>query len=569
MPTPIGTTCRAPWRPARSWSAARAAGPETVPTAESHACASIAYLGWQRATEALAEAAAALAKDPASLRREGRRGTRVRARARSPQSRGGLPRGHRACRTDGEEAHVGLGRCCAQGRRQDEASPSSGARCSSTANDPEPSTSSAMRSRPPRPRASACSSTRRASALVRRRVAGARHPAARRRQHGRGARRAARARRNAPIRRARPLVLLGQGGAGATNAPTTRSMPGEAALKIVRNNAARAKLLVADGAREEGRDRPRARGVPGRVGPRPRRPVAARARERGVPRRRARHERARLRRQGRAGVPRTGRPAGPRSATRSSAQGDEGRARRLPEGARRPDGPVDRAAVAAEAGGASVSGADVSPADLVAAARPRGRTPRGRARDARWSTTRRPATSSCSRPSGPTPARRGCSGSRATRARASRRSCDRLIEAYRARGHARRRRRRRPDEPLLGRAPSSATASAWRVTRPTTGVFIRSLATRGHLGGLSRSARDVVRVLDACGLRRRPRRDRGRRAGRARDHAHRALDARRDGARHGRRGAGHQGGHPRVRRRLRRQQGRPRRARTRPCATSS
>ena len=31
------------------------------------------------------------------------------------------------------------------------------------------------------------------------------------------------------------------------------------------------------------------------------------------------------------------------------------------------------------------------------------------------------------------------------------------------------------------------------------GVFIRSLATRGHLGGLSRSARDMVRVLDAYG----------------------------------------------------------------------
>ena len=30
-------------------------------------------------------------------------------------------------------------------------------------------------------------------------------------------------------------------------------------------------------------------------------------------------------------------------------------------------------------------------------------------------------------------------------------------------------------------------------------VFIRSVATRGHLGGLSRSARDMVRVLDACG----------------------------------------------------------------------
>jgi len=31
------------------------------------------------------------------------------------------------------------------------------------------------------------------------------------------------------------------------------------------------------------------------------------------------------------------------------------------------------------------------------------------------------------------------------------------------------------------------------------GVFIRSVATRGHLGGLSRSARDLVRILDAYG----------------------------------------------------------------------
>jgi LAO/AO transport system kinase len=39
------------------------------------------------------------------------------------------------------------------------------------------------------------------------------------------------------------------------------------------------------------------------------------------------------------------------------------------------------------------------------------------------------------------------------------------------------------------------------MTRHATdpGVFIRSVATRGHLGGLSRSARDMVRVLDASG----------------------------------------------------------------------
>jgi len=41
-----------------------------------------------------------------------------------------------------------------------------------------------------------------------------------------------------------------------------------------------------------------------------------------------------------------------------------------------------------------------------------------------------------------------------------------------------------------------------RMTRHANdpGVFIRSVATRGHLGGLSRSARDMVRVLDAAGF---------------------------------------------------------------------
>ncbi|MBX3231718.1 MAG: methylmalonyl Co-A mutase-associated GTPase MeaB [Labilithrix sp.] len=39
-----------------------------------------------------------------------------------------------------------------------------------------------------------------------------------------------------------------------------------------------------------------------------------------------------------------------------------------------------------------------------------------------------------------------------------------------------------------------------RMTRHANdaGVFIRSVATRGHLGGLSRSARDMIRVLDAA-----------------------------------------------------------------------
>jgi LAO/AO transport system kinase len=76
--------------------------------------------------------------------------------------------------------------------------------------------------------------------------------------------------------------------------------------------------------------------------------------------------------------------------------------------------------------------------------------------------------------------------------------CDRLIDAYRSRG-------RRvgvvavdPSSPYSGGA---ILGDRIRMSRHAAdaGVFIRSLATRGHLGGLSRSARDVVRVLDACG----------------------------------------------------------------------
>jgi LAO/AO transport system kinase len=76
--------------------------------------------------------------------------------------------------------------------------------------------------------------------------------------------------------------------------------------------------------------------------------------------------------------------------------------------------------------------------------------------------------------------------------------CDRLIDVHRAAG-------RRvgvvavdPTSPFSGGA---ILGDRIRMSRHATdeGVFIRSLATRGHLGGLSRSARDVVRVLDASG----------------------------------------------------------------------
>ncbi len=76
--------------------------------------------------------------------------------------------------------------------------------------------------------------------------------------------------------------------------------------------------------------------------------------------------------------------------------------------------------------------------------------------------------------------------------------CDRLI------GHARKSGQRvgviavDPSSPYSGGA---ILGDRIRMNRHATddGVFIRSVATRGHLGGLSRSARDLVRVLDAFG----------------------------------------------------------------------
>jgi LAO/AO transport system kinase len=76
--------------------------------------------------------------------------------------------------------------------------------------------------------------------------------------------------------------------------------------------------------------------------------------------------------------------------------------------------------------------------------------------------------------------------------------CDRLIEAYRSRGKSVGVVAVDPSSPYSGGA---ILGDRIRMSRHATdeGVFIRSLATRGHLGGLSHSARDVVRVLDASG----------------------------------------------------------------------
>jgi LAO/AO transport system kinase len=75
---------------------------------------------------------------------------------------------------------------------------------------------------------------------------------------------------------------------------------------------------------------------------------------------------------------------------------------------------------------------------------------------------------------------------------------DRLVESLRAAGKRVGVVAVDPSSPLSGGA---ILGDRIRMQRHTLdeGVFIRSLATRGNLGGLSRSTSDVVRVLDAAG----------------------------------------------------------------------
>ena len=89
------------------------------------------------------------------------------------------------------------------------------------------------------------------------------------------------------------------------------------------------------------------------------------------------------------------------------------------------------------------------------------------------------------------------------------------------------------------------------------GVFIRSMATRGHLGGLALATPQAIRVLDAAGLPVGARRDRRHRAGRGRDRRRGRHDGRRREPGLGRRRPGEQGRTDRGRRHLRHQQGRP------------
>ncbi len=101
------------------------------------------------------------------------------------------------------------------------------------------------------------------------------------------------------------------------------------------------------------------------------------------------------------------------------------------------------------------------------------------------------------------------------------------------------------------------------------GVFIRSMATRGHLGGLSLATPEAIRLLDALGHRWILVETVGvgqvevEVAGQGRHHRRRRQP------RMGRQRAGQQGRPDGGRRRLRDQQGRPARRRRRPVATCS
>ena len=134
--------------------------------------------------------------------------------------------------------------------------------------------------------------------------------------------------------------------------------------------------------------------------------------------------------------------------------------------------------------------------------------------------------------------------------------CDQVIERWRAGGHLVGVIAVDPSSPFTGGA---ILGDRVRMVRHTLdpGVFIRSMAARGHLGGLAAAAREAIRLLDASG------RDRclletvGVGSVGARGHGDRRHH--RGGHHTGqrRRRPDHQGGHPRDRRHLRRQQGRP------------
>jgi tetratricopeptide (TPR) repeat protein len=99
----------------------KAAGPESTPTAESHSCTAMAYLSWQRASEALSEAAACLALDPGNFEAKLAEGHAYELQLKPVDAEASL-RASIAMRPglEGEEAHVALGRVLWRAGKKDE-----------------------------------------------------------------------------------------------------------------------------------------------------------------------------------------------------------------------------------------------------------------------------------------------------------------------------------------------------------------------------------------------------------------------------------------------------------------
>ncbi len=94
-------------------------GPETIPTPASHACVATAYLSWQRATEALSEAAAALEKDPAQYDAKVAEGRAYELELK-PEDAEAAFRAALVLRPDAEDAHAALGDVLVrEGKRDD------------------------------------------------------------------------------------------------------------------------------------------------------------------------------------------------------------------------------------------------------------------------------------------------------------------------------------------------------------------------------------------------------------------------------------------------------------------
>jgi tetratricopeptide (TPR) repeat protein len=97
-------------------------GPDTIPTPQSHACVALAYLGWQRATEALAESATALSQDPNLYDARVAEGRAHELELKPVDAEASL-RAATALRPssiDGEDAHVALGRVLWKEGKKDE-----------------------------------------------------------------------------------------------------------------------------------------------------------------------------------------------------------------------------------------------------------------------------------------------------------------------------------------------------------------------------------------------------------------------------------------------------------------